>query len=156
MYIELLGSSEASLGSSLGSLWHHYIYIYINILARTYIYIYTSADPSISMHGAETNRARCSERVATRAQRFRIVFRTSLHPSELEQRCRAPQRGRPSRPEQRFRLPQRNRASSSGHFKRPSETERARAAISSAPARPSEFGPRAPERTLSLRRRTQI
>ena len=56
---------------------------------------------------------------------------------KLEQRCRAPQRGRPSRPEQRFRPPQRSRASSSGHFERPSEAERTRAANVSASAKPS-------------------
>ena len=56
---------------------------------------------------------------------------------KLEQRCRAPQRGRPSRPEQRFRPPQRSRASSSGHFERPSEAERIRAANVSASAKPS-------------------
>ena len=56
---------------------------------------------------------------------------------KLEQRCRAPQRGRLSRPEQRFRPPQRSRASSSGHFERPSEAERTRAANVSASAKPS-------------------
>jgi len=51
---------------------------------------------------------------------------------KLEQRCRAPQRGRLSRPEH-----QRSRASSSGHFERPSEAERTRAANVSASAKPS-------------------
>ena len=63
-------------------------------------------------------------------QRFRL---------KLEQRCRAPQRGRLSRPEPRFRQPQRSRAGLNSDFDRPSETERARAAILNAPARPREL-----------------
>ena len=38
---------------------------------------------------------------------------------------------------EQFRAPWRSRASSSGHFERPSGAERARAAVSSAPAEPS-------------------
>ena len=63
---------------------------------------------------------------------------------KLEQRCRAPQRGRLSKPEH-----QRSRASSSCHFERPSEAERTRAANVSASAKPSgaEQRFRAPQRS---------
>ena len=71
-------------------------------------------------------------------------------PSGLERPYRAPQRSRAcsnsetsagavfstSQAEQ-FRAPWRSRANSSGHFERPSGAERARAAISRAPAEPS-------------------
>ena len=83
-------------------------------------------------------------------------------PSGLERAIRAPQRSRAgSKPEtsagavfsssqaEQFRAPWRSRASSSGHFERPSRAERARAAISSAPAEPSglERPFRAPQRS---------
>ena len=71
-------------------------------------------------------------------------------PSGLERQCRAPQRSRAgsksetsagavfsSSQAEQFRAPWRSRVSSSGHFERPSGAERARAAISSAPAEPS-------------------
>ena len=71
-------------------------------------------------------------------------------PSGLERECRAPQRSRAgskletstgamfsSSQAEQFRAPWRSRASSNGHFERPSRAERARAAISSAPAEPS-------------------
>ena len=71
-------------------------------------------------------------------------------PSGLERECRAPQRSRAgskletstgamfsSSQAGQFRAPWRSRASSNGHFERPSRAERARAAISSAPAEPS-------------------
>ena len=83
-------------------------------------------------------------------------------PSGLERPYRAPQRSRAcsnsetsagavfstSQAEQ-FRAPWRSRASSSGHFERASGAERARAAISSAPAEPSGLERlfRAPQRS---------
>ena len=54
-------------------------------LRNVYVYIYTREDPSMSMLGAWTNRARRSQRVATRAKRFRIAFSSGpVRPSGLE------------------------------------------------------------------------
>jgi hypothetical protein len=39
--------------------------------ARGISYFFTRVDPCISMHRAEMSRAKCSERIATRAQRFK-------------------------------------------------------------------------------------
>jgi hypothetical protein len=71
-------------------------------------------------------------------------------PSGLERECRAPQQSRAgskletstgamfsSSQAGQFRAPWRSRASSNGHVERPRRAERARAAISSAPAEPS-------------------
>ena len=92
------------------------------------------------------------------AERARAAVSSApAEPSGLERPFRAPQRSRAgsmsqtsagavfskpgraelSRLERPFRAPQRSRAGSSGHFERPSGAERARAAISSAPAEPS-------------------
>ena len=97
------------------------------------------------------------------AERVRVAISSApAKPSWLERPFRAPQRSRAgskletstgamfsSSQAEQFRAPWRSRASSSGYLERPSEAERARAAISSAPAEPSglERPFRAPQRS---------
>ena len=109
-------------------------------------------DPCIFMHEAKVNRAeadtdnrqtedgtlRAAISSATAApgvheQLFRAPLRLR---GRLEQPFRAPLRHRGGL-EQPFRAPLRLRAGSNSHFERPCGSERARAAISSAPAGPS-------------------
>jgi len=92
---------------------------------------------SAQWHRARTRAYPCSEDrrtepgVQSESRPEHSVFE-QLFRMKLEQRCRAPQRGRLSKPEH-----QRSRASSSCHFERPSEAERTRAANVSASAKPS-------------------
>ena len=73
----------------------------------------------------------------------RAISSGLAEPSEFERHfSSAP--AKPSGLERPFRAPKRSRAGSSGHFERPGGAERARAAVSSAPAEPS--GPRSSKR----------
>ena len=81
----------------------------------------------MSMLGAWRDRAKCPERDAIPAQRFRSLFSQVF---KLEQGRRALQRSPPIRHEERYRGPASAKSSKhERHFERPSEAERARATL---------------------------